>query len=338
MKSQECEKMKMITDRRFVSMNIRQLDCFLTVADLLSFSAAAEKLYLSQSAVSQQIISLENDIGCQLFIRDRRSANLTPAGEFLCTRLKEIKPLFQEAIFNARDIAEKGSIGLSIGYDGPMAEAWIGLAIRRFHSRLPGTILKIRKEPVSYLTNLLLNNSLDLIVTHEIEVTGLMDIEFQPLTSASCCLFVSKEHRLASYTRVGLEVLEGETLIVDSLSETDRALSKGSQYLERKGVNYQNAQFVSNGDVIFSMVEAGLGVFIASHLCDEFARRYKVVGIDLDIPVGDAVLGLAWKRQCSQPSECIQGFIKSASEAIRQVKMLSKNSFEDSNKTLSYRP
>ena len=85
------------------------------------------------------------------------------------------------------------------------------------------------------------------------------------------------------------------------------------------------------------MVEAGLGVFIASHLCDEFARHYEIVGIDLDIPVGDATLGLAWKRQCIHPGY-IKGFIQSALEAIRQVKMLSESSREDASQTIFCRP
>ena len=57
-------------------MNQRQLDCFLAVAECLNFSHAAKQLYLSQAAVSQQIQSLEKELGFSLFVRTRHSVEL----------------------------------------------------------------------------------------------------------------------------------------------------------------------------------------------------------------------------------------------------------------------
>ena len=63
-------------------MNHRQLDCFLTVAETLNFSQAAKQLYLSQAAVSQQIQSLEKELGFPLFVRTRHQVELTEAGRY----------------------------------------------------------------------------------------------------------------------------------------------------------------------------------------------------------------------------------------------------------------
>ena len=65
-------------------MNISQLECFLSVADHLSFAKAAEELSISQPAASHQIQSLENELGGKLFHRTTRTVTLTEAGrEFL---------------------------------------------------------------------------------------------------------------------------------------------------------------------------------------------------------------------------------------------------------------
>ena len=61
----------------------RQLDTFLKVAELGSFSKAAEALYITPSAVIQQINNLEQSLQVNLFIRTKRGTHLTPAGEYL---------------------------------------------------------------------------------------------------------------------------------------------------------------------------------------------------------------------------------------------------------------
>lgn len=64
-------------------MELKQLTYFLTVADCLSFSRAADKLYISQPALSYQISELERELGAELFLRDKRSVALTLTGRRL---------------------------------------------------------------------------------------------------------------------------------------------------------------------------------------------------------------------------------------------------------------
>lgn len=75
-------------------MEIKQLECFLKVAELLNFSRAAEALYISQPTLSYQIAELEREIGVALFERDRRKVYLTPAG---IKMLEPAKALVEQA-------------------------------------------------------------------------------------------------------------------------------------------------------------------------------------------------------------------------------------------------
>lgn len=61
-------------------MNIFQLSCFLAVAECLNFARAAERLHVTQPAVTQQIHSLEKELNVNLFVRTTRSVKLTEAG------------------------------------------------------------------------------------------------------------------------------------------------------------------------------------------------------------------------------------------------------------------
>ena len=71
-------------------MELRQLRYFVAVADTLNFCRAAESLYVSQSALSKQISELERELGVTLFNRDRRSVELTAAGQLLLPEAKDI--------------------------------------------------------------------------------------------------------------------------------------------------------------------------------------------------------------------------------------------------------
>lgn len=74
-------------------MDIRQLRYFIAVAEHLNFTEAARELFVAQSAVSQQIADLEKKVGVQLFIRNKRSVQLTKAGTVL---LKEANDLIKK--------------------------------------------------------------------------------------------------------------------------------------------------------------------------------------------------------------------------------------------------
>lgn len=74
-------------------MNTFQLSCFLQVAETLNFARAAEILHVTQPAVTQQIRSLEKELGVPLFHRTTRSVKLTQAGAaFLSSRQQQRLP------------------------------------------------------------------------------------------------------------------------------------------------------------------------------------------------------------------------------------------------------
>ena len=86
-------------------MTITQILYALTTAQRKNISKAADELFVSQSALSQQLQKLEKELGCKLFLRDSRPIELTPAGEtFLkwATRLSEDVKLMREDMEKAR--------------------------------------------------------------------------------------------------------------------------------------------------------------------------------------------------------------------------------------------
>src|SRR5918997_4334246 len=98
-------------------MNTRLLKTFVAVAEELHFGRAAKRLHIAQPAVSGQIRRLEDELGVQLFVRDRRKVILTEAGR---AYLKEARPILARVDLAQQEArrAERGEIGsLSFGYE-----------------------------------------------------------------------------------------------------------------------------------------------------------------------------------------------------------------------------
>ncbi len=85
-------------------MNVTALEGFVKIVELSSFSAAADALFLSQSALSQQIRTLEGQLQFELFQHVPRKVVLTPAGQDFYPKAKQMVALYQEAVIHARTV------------------------------------------------------------------------------------------------------------------------------------------------------------------------------------------------------------------------------------------
>lgn len=88
-------------------MNESALEGFVKIVELNSFSAAAEALYLSQSALSQQIRTLEGQLRFELFQHVPRRVALTPAGQDFYPKAKQLVALYQQAVCHARAVQQQ---------------------------------------------------------------------------------------------------------------------------------------------------------------------------------------------------------------------------------------
>ena len=142
-------------------MNLRQLEYFVSVAETLSFTRTAEKFFISQTAVTQQIKTLEGNIDVKLFKRTKRHVELTPAGSVFLSEAKAILNRTQDAIVKAQRAATgfTGNLNLGIveGYDNPDLPE----ILRSFKAGYPNVSLSIVERDTSSLYSQLLDNTLD---------------------------------------------------------------------------------------------------------------------------------------------------------------------------------
>ncbi len=149
-----------------MDINYELYKVFYHVATSLSFSEASKQLYISQSAVSQSIKTLEKKLEQPLFIRSTKRVQLTPAGKVL---LKHIEPAINLIRRGETQLFDSGSLGLGqlhIGASDTICRYFLVPYLKQFHKKFPNVPIKVTNATSPGCVELLTQGKVDLIVTN----------------------------------------------------------------------------------------------------------------------------------------------------------------------------
>ena len=149
-----------------MDINYELYKVFFHVASSLSFSEASKQLFISQSAVSQSIKTLEKKLGQPLFIRSTKKVQLTPAGEIL---LKHIEPAMNLIRRGEGQLLEANTLGLGqlhIGASDTICRYFLVPYLKQFHKKFPSVPIKVTNATSLSCVDLLEQGRVDLIVTN----------------------------------------------------------------------------------------------------------------------------------------------------------------------------
>ena len=145
-------------------MEFQQLVYFISSAEHRSFTKAAEKLFISQTAISQQILALERNLKVKLFHRTKRGVELTSAGKILYQEAKKIVELNYKAEEKMKQVAlgYQGIIGIGISfYDVP----FLPELLRTFKKKYPRIHINLNRDNLHKLNQDLENGKIDVAFT-----------------------------------------------------------------------------------------------------------------------------------------------------------------------------
>ncbi len=193
-------------------MNLRQLECFCLISESLNFSRAAEQLYMTQSAVTQQISALERELGCRLFDRNTKKVSLTQTGRAFYTRVVNSVYEIKNAVQLAQEEHRQAETSFVVGYYDMSVERFAPRLIEAFLRRYPQTEPSfIPIKPPRMLASLR-KRQIDcaLMVPEDVEFDS-AQFRFTPLCTIGLYAVMSKNHPLAGKTSVSIEQLRGYT-------------------------------------------------------------------------------------------------------------------------------
>ncbi|MDO4537259.1 MAG: LysR family transcriptional regulator [Coriobacteriales bacterium] len=144
-------------------MELRQIQYFCAVVETGSFTRAAEKTLVSQSAISQQVKALETEFGFELLHRHGRSFDVTPAGELFARKAAALLEQLDDARFEAEGVANGWATTLSVGYLNRY-EGWeVQAAVTAFAARHPHIPVHATAGSHDTLYQLILRHDVDLL-------------------------------------------------------------------------------------------------------------------------------------------------------------------------------
>ncbi len=237
-------------------LQLQHLRCLIALADSGSLTAAAERLHLTQSALSHQIGGIERHFGTRLFQRKSRPLRFTPAGARLLDLARAVVPRMEECE-NALERLGKGLSGrLHIAIECHSCFQWLMPTLDRYREQWPDVELDLTLghsfEPIPALRA----GQVDLVVTSE-RLAG-ADLVFRPLFSYESLLIVASDHRLARRGSIAPADLADETLITYPV-QVGR-LDLFARFLMPAGVQPARIRHVELTPMIVQLVASGRGV------------------------------------------------------------------------------
>ncbi|MBO5159674.1 MAG: LysR family transcriptional regulator [Lachnospiraceae bacterium] len=248
-----------------MDINYELYKVFYYVATSLSFSEASKQLYISQSAVSQSIKTLEKRLNQNLFIRSTKKVRLTPEGEIL---LRHIEPAINLIQRGENQILEANTLGggqLRIGASDTICRYFLVPYLNKFHKAYPNVHIKVTNQTSPGCVDLLENGQVDFIVTNypNSRITNTSRIhtikKFEDVFVANRNFF-NLENKVLSFE----ELLDYPILMLDRQSTTSEFLHH--LFLQHELDLVPEIELSSN-DLLLDLANIGLGIaFIPDYL------------------------------------------------------------------------
>ncbi|OGN85133.1 MAG: hypothetical protein A2X23_02210 [Chloroflexi bacterium GWC2_73_18] len=265
--------------RRGSEWNLHRLRIFWTVSRHLSFTRAAQELFVAQPAVSHQVKALERELGVVLFERAGRTIALTDAGRVLAASCDEIFALLEESATLLSDLREGAHGWVDIAADTTSGTYVVPPALGAFHRTYPAIEITLHVENRAGVQRRLTGRACDLAVMAS--PPREVGCEVAPFLPDRLVVVAAPDHPLVGVPGIVPEALAGERFVLRERGSGTRAATE--RFFAKRGLRLNARMELGSSGAIEQAVAAGLGLAVVSRWA-----------IDLDLQVGRlAILDVA---------------------------------------------
>lgn len=256
-------------------MNISQLRTLVAISDHRGFADAAERLFITPAAVSQQMRALEDEVQAPLFDRTTRPPRLNAHGAHIAERAREVLRAFDAFVEEARAPDEIAGV-LALGCISGFSSGLIPEALGNLRKRYPRLMVRMEEGQSATLIRQVRRRELDAAIVTE-PLAPEPDLEMLPITSEPLVVVAPPDAAAASWD---------EALTALPFLRVNRLSGMGAlidNVMRNAGLVVSEAMELDSSDVVLSMVHAGLGagVIPAGRLKGEYAESVR------SFPFGD---------------------------------------------------
>lgn len=234
----------------------RHLKTLVALRDTGSLVDAAERMFLTQSALSHQLKDLEDKLGCTLFIRKTKPPRFTSAGNRLLQLADEVLPMIRATERDLSRLAGGQAGRLYISIECHSCFQWLIPALDRYRNEWPEVELDLSGGFNFAPLPALARGDLDLVITSDpIEMTG---ISYLPLFKYEALMAISNDHRLKARPYLEPEDLIGETLITYPVDRN--RLDIFTRFLDPADIEPANVRTAELTAMMLQLVATGRGI------------------------------------------------------------------------------
>ena len=277
-----------------------------------SLTAAADKLCVTQSALSHSMKKLEQQLGTDIWLREGRSLRLTQAGQYLLAVAGRVLPQLDLAEERLRQFAQGERGSLRIGMECHPCYQWLLKVVSPYLAAWPDVDVDVKQKFQFGGIGALLGYEIDVLVTPDpLHKPGL---RFEPVFDYEQVLVVARGHALAQAPYAKPGQLAQEVLITYPVA-TDR-LDIYTQFLLPAGITPRRHKTIETTDIMLQMVASGRGLAaLPRWLVQEYATRMDVVPVRLG-PKGIAKQIHLGMREADLAIDYVQDFISQARKPV----------------------
>ena len=202
-------------------MELRQLRAFVKIAETCNFSLAAKELYTTQSALSQSLKKLEDELGMTLFHRDNHNVGLTEAGDALLPFARRTIEYSDNCVNKMHDLMNMKCGTLNIGVTHSF-RILTSDTLNVFVKRYPNIKLNIFYKTIPELREMLLRNEVDMIFSVDRQPEGDESIISVPATEYKLCAVMRDTHPLADRSILKFEDMAHQHFVLPEPGIRDR--------------------------------------------------------------------------------------------------------------------
>lgn len=280
-----------------MDINYELYKVFYYVASSLSFSEASKKLFISQSAVSQSIKTLEKKLNQSLFVRSTKKVQLTPAGKILLKHIEPAMNLIQRGENQLLDATTLGLGQLHIGASDTICRYFLVPYLKQFHKNFPNVPIKVTNATSLNCVELLEQGKVDLIISNA------PNPRLNPShIKKTVCSFTDVFIANPAYFNLKQQEIPFEELQQYPIMTLDRK-STTSEFLHKLFLQHQLELVpeieLSSNDLLIDLARIGLGIAFIPDYCmnrdsqdlyilktkEEMPARQMVAAVNTSLPI-----------------------------------------------------
>ena len=295
-----------------MDISLEQIQFFLTVARLKSFTKAAEMLYVSQPLLSRRISMMEQELGFPLFYRDKRQIRLTEAGEWLYQEWSSLIDRIETSVEEARRAKSGAHNRITLGYDEMLqpVESLLLPLLEPFDYEVDGYEVNLECYDFPTLRRKFLEHAVDVIITGSCETpVGDERLQWETMLSVPNYVGISSKNPLSAKETVRWEDLKDETFLVLSAAVSEDYFKSVITLCRLHGFEPRVRSYANKASVLMNL-ELNNGIHVGAPFGffhhTPSVRRYALDGPPTHIFVG-------WNRE----TEMVQRFVEKIQEIAK---------------------